>query len=60
MIEKSHDAFDRALMMEWIETMSGFGPRRTGSAAGLKNEDFLLEKLKDFGLENVHKPLCSE
>lgn len=41
--------------MDWVKTMSGFGPRRAGSPAGLKNEDFLMEQLNNFGLENVHK-----
>lgn len=49
------NSFDQSLMMEWIEAMSGFGPRRAGSPAGHKNEDFLMEQLKNFGLESVHK-----
>ena len=49
------NSFDKSLMMEWIITMSGFGPRRAGSPAGHKNEDFLMEQLKSFGLEAVHK-----
>ena len=49
------NSFDKSLMMEWIESMSGFGPRRAGSPAGHKNEDFLMEQLRSFGLEAVHK-----
>ena len=49
------NSFDKSLMMEWIITMSGFGPRRAGSPAGHKNKDFLMEQLKSFGLEAVHK-----
>jgi hypothetical protein len=51
----SSNSFDTSLMMEWIKTMSSFGPRRAGSPAGHQNEDFLLEQLKNFGIENVHK-----
>ena len=47
--------FDKSLMMDWIKTMSDFGPRRAGSSAGHKTEDFLIEQLKDFGLQDVHK-----
>jgi len=51
----NNNFFDKSLMMEWIETMSSFGPRRAGSPGGHKNEDFLMEQLTNFGLENVHK-----
>jgi hypothetical protein len=50
-----NNSFDSTLMMEWIKEMSGFGPRRAGSPAGHKNEDFLMEQLMNFGLEAVHK-----
>ncbi|MCX6328247.1 MAG: hypothetical protein NTZ85_01865, partial [Bacteroidia bacterium] len=49
------NSFDKSMMMEWIKRMSGFGERRAGSPAGHKNEDFLMEQLKSFGLEAVHK-----
>ena len=49
------NSFDMSLMMKWIKDMSGFGPRRAGSPAGHKNEDYLIEQLKNFGLEDVHK-----
>lgn len=49
------NSFDKSLMMEWIETMSGFGSRRAGSPAGHKNEDFLIEQLRNFGLKTVRK-----
>lgn len=49
------NSFDTSLMMEWIKDMSSFGPRRAGSPAGHKNEDFLMEQLRNFGLEDVHK-----
>ena len=55
MNNKSSDFFDKSLMMDWIKTMSGFGPRRAGSPGGHMNEDFLIEQLSNFGLENVHK-----
>jgi hypothetical protein len=48
-------SFDKSLMMEWIKKMSDFGPRRAGSPAGHNNEDFLMEHLRNFGLEAVHK-----
>lgn len=49
------NSFDKSLMMEWIKDMSGFGPRRAGSPAGHKNEDFLMEQLRNFGLKAIHK-----
>ena len=49
------NSFDKSLMMEWIKEMSDFGARRAGSPAGHKNEDYLIEKLLNFGLEDVHK-----
>jgi hypothetical protein len=51
----SSNSFDKSLMMDWIKEMSAFGPRRAGSPAGHKNEDYLVEKLIGFGLEDVHK-----
>jgi len=51
----SSNFFDSSLIMEWIKKMTSFGPRRAGSSAGHKNEDFLMEQLRDFGIENVHK-----
>jgi len=47
--------FDQDLMMGWIKEMSGFGPRRAGSASGHKNEDFLMDKLSGFGIDDIHK-----
>ncbi len=42
-------------MLGWIHEMISFGPRRAGSPAGLANEDYLIGKLKEFGLSNVHE-----
>jgi len=55
MEDKNHNNFDQSVMMGWIRDMSSFGPRRAGSPAGHKNENYLLKHLKDFGLENVHE-----
>jgi hypothetical protein len=55
MEDKKSSFFDASLMMEWIKVMSSFGPRRAGSPAGHKNEDYLMGLLEDFGLETVHK-----
>ncbi|MCJ7446690.1 MAG: M28 family metallopeptidase [Bacteroidales bacterium] len=49
------NSFDTSLMMEWVKDISSFGPRRAGSPAGHKNEDFLMGQLTNFGLEAVHK-----
>ncbi|MFA6126207.1 MAG: M28 family peptidase [Bacteroidales bacterium] len=49
------NSFDQTLMMKWIKDMSGFGPRRAGSEAGLKNEEYLMARLLEFGLVDVHK-----
>jgi len=55
MENKLSNSFDKSLMMEWVKEMSDFGPRRAGSPAGHKNENYLTEKLINFGLEDVHK-----
>lgn len=55
MENKNISSFDNSLMMEWIKEMSSFGSRRAGSPAGHENEEFLIKKLKSFGLESVHK-----
>ena len=47
--------FASAEMMGWIRDMASFGARRAGSPAGLANEDYLLGKLTEFGLGNIHK-----
>lgn len=51
---ENHD-FDPAELKTWVKQQADMGPRRPGSAAGHQNEEFLLEKLKEFGLENVRK-----
>jgi hypothetical protein len=48
-------SFDQHLMMQWINDMCSFGPRRAGSPAGHQNEDYLIKQLQNFGLDNVHK-----
>ena len=48
-------SFDRDEMFSWIEHQAKMGPRRPGSPAGHENEDFLLSKLGEFGLESVRK-----
>jgi len=55
MENQENNYFDQPLMMGWVKEISGFGPRRAGSPAGHKNEDYLVEQLMNFGLENVHK-----
>ncbi|MBL0211919.1 MAG: M28 family peptidase [Holophagaceae bacterium] len=39
--------------------MASFGPRRAGSPAGLANEEYLLGKLREFGLCNIRKEAIS-
>ena len=48
-------SFDAAEMFSWIERMAGMGPRRPGSTADRKNEDFLVEQLRAGGVEAVRK-----
>lgn len=48
-------SFSATEMMGWIRAMVAFGPRRAGSPAGLANEDYLIAKLKEFGLANIRK-----
>jgi hypothetical protein len=47
--------FDRDEMFSWVKHQAQMGPRRPGSPAGHENEDFLLAKLEEFGLESVRK-----
>lgn len=47
--------FSSREMMEWISTLASFGPRRAGSEAGHRAEDWLLAQLTAFGLGGVHK-----
>lgn len=47
--------FDNEELYSWIVRQSEMGPRRPGSPADHENEDFLLSKLEDFGLESVRK-----
>lgn len=39
----------------WVEDMYALGPRRPGTAADRKCEDYLVKKLKELGLKNVRK-----
>ena len=39
----------------WVEQQAALGPRRPGSPAGLKNEDFLFSLLQSFGVQNVRR-----
>ncbi len=55
MITTKIKAFSSTEMMDWIKDMANFGPRRAGSAAGHQNENYVYEKLKSFGLQNVRK-----
>ncbi|MBL0311248.1 MAG: M28 family peptidase [Holophagaceae bacterium] len=48
-------SFSSTEMLGWIREMASFGPRRAGSPAGLANEDYLIGKLKEFGLSNIRK-----
>lgn len=47
--------FNSDLMMEWIKTISEFGPRRAGSPANHQAEDFIVQLLKGFGVPSVRK-----
>ncbi len=42
-------------MMTWIRDMAAFGARRAGSPGGLANENYLVAKLTEFGLNNIRK-----
>jgi hypothetical protein len=48
-------SFSSAEMMGYVREMASFGARRAGSPAGLNCEDYLINKLKVFGLANVRK-----
>lgn len=37
----------------FIEDITGFGPRRTGTEAGVKTADYVAAKFRSFGLQNV-------
>lgn len=47
--------FSREEILQWISIQASFGARRAGSLAGELNENFLMEKLSEFGLSNVRK-----
>ena len=47
--------FESTLMQEFISDLAGFGPRRAGSPAGHKAEEYLIQKFTSFGLSNVHQ-----
>lgn len=49
------NGFSRQEMVSFIETMAGFGARRAGTDANHKTEDFLVERLTNFGCENVRR-----
>ncbi len=51
----THSPFDNDELFSWIETQVNLGARRPGSPADHANEDFLLQKLQEFGLESVRK-----
>ncbi len=42
-------------MKLWIEQQCSFGQRRAGGPGGALNEEFIFNKLNEFGLTNVHK-----
>jgi hypothetical protein len=48
-------SFSSSELMGWIREMASFGARRAGSPAGLANEDYLVAKLTEFGLERIRK-----
>jgi hypothetical protein len=52
---QSRDFVSDDTMFAWIREMTAWGPRRAGSEAGHKSEEYLLEKLKSFGIMNVSK-----
>lgn len=47
--------FSSGEMMEWIRTLASFGPRRAGTEAGHRAEEWLVDQLQAFGLGGVHK-----
>ncbi len=40
-------------IMKWIEDMFSFGPRIPGSEGDRKTEEYIKERLKEFGIEDV-------
>lgn len=42
-----------AEIFDFIQDITDFGPRRTGSEANVKTADYIADKFKDFGLEHV-------
>lgn len=52
--EKAHAGMpSNAEIFDFIQDITDFGPRRTGSEANLKTADYIAGKFKDFGLERV-------
>ncbi len=48
-------AFDAGEMFSFVEAQVAMGPRRPGSPPDRANEDYLEERLREFGLENVRR-----
>jgi len=55
MEKKSGNQFNSEVMFKWIEDMTNMGPRRAGSESGHQCENYLFDKLNEFGLQNVRK-----
>lgn len=49
------ETFDEATMSTWIREMTAWGPRRAGSDAGRRCEDYLVSTLQSFGVADVRK-----
>ncbi len=45
--------FDSNELYRWVEEQAALGSRRPGSAGGRANEEFLLDRLRSFGLPEV-------
>jgi glutaminyl-peptide cyclotransferase len=52
---ESKSPFDAARAFEHVETMVGFGPRPSGSAANRQQAEWLMGELKSYGLSPVEQ-----
>lgn len=55
MENKPDNHFNQETMFKWIEDMASLGPRKAGSKAGHQCENYLFDKLSEFGLKNIRK-----
>jgi len=52
--ERDANVSSNQKIFSWIKDITSFGYRRPGTKASMKSVNYIKEKFKEFGLENVH------